>query len=75
MDPTGTEFKYAPAGIAPTLLTPSYVDVTSLGAPATITDVEKEQGNYATNYQDLYDKKQELQDKKREGKEKEKEKP
>jgi hypothetical protein len=73
VDPKGNEFLYAPAGIAPTILTPSYVDVTSLGAPATITDVEKEQSNYTTILQDLNNKKQEIEDKKREVKEKEQE--
>jgi hypothetical protein len=73
VDATGAEFKYAPTGITPTINTPTLTDVTSLGAPATITDVETEQSNYAKIYQDLNDKKQEIEDKIREVKEKEQE--
>ena len=50
VDPKGNEFLYAPAGIAPTINTPSLVDVSSLGAPATITDVQTEQSNYGTTF-------------------------
>ena len=54
VDPkSGDEFLYAPTGITPTIATPSLVDVSSLGAPATITDVQTEQSNYATILQDL----------------------
>jgi hypothetical protein len=66
VDPsTGDEFQYAPTGMTPTINTPSLVPVTSLGAPATITDVEKEQSNYATILQDIQEKKQEIDDKKK----------
>ena len=40
VDATGNEFLYAPTGITPTINTKSLVPVTSLGAPATITDVQ-----------------------------------
>jgi hypothetical protein len=74
VDPgTGKEFLYAPTGMTPTIKAAKLVDVPSLSAPATITDVEKEQSNYAKIYQDIQDKKQEIEDKKREGKGKEKE--
>ena len=66
VDATGNEFLYAPTGMTPTIATPSLVDVSSLGAPATITDVEKEQSNYDKILQDLKDKEQEIEDKKRE---------
>ena len=58
VDPKGNEFLYAPTGMTPTINTPTLVDVSSLGAPATITDVEKEQSNYAKILQDLKDKEQ-----------------
>ena len=58
VDPTGKEFVYDPTGMTPTLNTPTLVDVTSLGKPATLSDVETEQNNYAKIYQDLNDKKQ-----------------
>jgi hypothetical protein len=74
VDPSGNELRYAPAGTAPTLSTPTLVDVPSLGAPATVVDVSKEKNNYAKIYQDIQDAKQEIKDKKKEGKEKEKEK-
>ena len=73
VDPGGNEFLYAPTGITPKISTSTLTDVSSLGAPATITDVEKEQSNYATILQDLNDKKQELAEKKREYKNKNKE--
>jgi hypothetical protein len=73
VDPKGNEFLYAPTGMTPTINTPSLVSVSSLGAPATITEVQKEQSNYAKIYQDIQDKKQEIEDKKREGKLKTKE--
>jgi hypothetical protein len=74
VDPKGgDEFLYAPAGMTPTINTPSYVDVTSLGAPATITDVQKNKVIMTTILQDLNNKKQEIEDKKREVKEKEQE--
>jgi len=63
VDSTGAEFQYAPAGAAPTLNTPSLVDVPSLGAPATVEDVAKEKNNYAKILQEIQDKKQEIQDK------------
>ena len=51
VDPaTGNEFLYAPTGITPTINTKSLVPVTSLGAPATITDVQTEQSNYGTTF-------------------------
>ncbi len=74
VDPkSGDEFLYAPTGMTPTINTLSLVPVTSLGVPATIADVEKEQSNYATILQDLNDKEQEIEDKIREVKEKEQE--
>ena len=73
VDATGNEFLYAPTGITPTIATPSLVDVSSLGAPATITDVQTEQSNYATILQDLKDKEQEIEDKIREVTEREQE--
>ena len=74
MDPkSGDEFLYAPTGMTPTINTPTLVPVSSLGAPATITDVQTEQSNYAKIYQDIQDKKQEIEDKIREVKEKEQE--
>jgi hypothetical protein len=73
VDPTGNEFLYAPTGMTPTIATPSLVDVSSLGAPATITDVQTEQSNYAKIYQDIQDKKQAIEDKIREGTEKQSE--
>ena len=51
VDPkSGDEFLYAPTGITPTIATLSLVDVSSLGAPATITDVQTEQSNYGTTF-------------------------
>ena len=50
VDATGNEFLYAPTGITPTINTKSLVPVTSLGAPATITDVQTEQSNYGTTF-------------------------
>jgi hypothetical protein len=74
VDPsTGKELQYAPTGMTPTIKAAKLVPVTSLSAPATITDVEKEQSNYAAILQDIQDKKQEIEDKKREGKSKAKE--
>ena len=74
VDPaSGKEFLYAPTGMTPTLNTPTLVPVSSLGTAATITDLEKEQSNYAKIYQDIQDKKQEIEDKIREGKEKQSE--
>jgi hypothetical protein len=73
VDPsTGDEFQFAPAGIAPTLKAPALVPVSSLGAPATVADVETEKNNYDTILQNLRNKKKERKDKIREGKEKEK---
>jgi hypothetical protein len=74
VDPaTGNELQYAPTGMTPTIKAAKLVPVTSLSAPATITDVEKEQSNYATILQGLKDKKQEIEDKKQESKSKNKE--
>jgi hypothetical protein len=74
VDPaTGNELQYAPTGMTPTIKAAKLVDIPSLSAPATITDVQTEQSNYATILQGLKDKKQEIEDKKREGKEKGKE--
>ena len=71
VDPaTGDEFQYAPTGMTPTIKAAKLVDVPSLSAPATITDVQTEQSNYDNNLQDLKDKEQEIEDKIREGKEK-----
>jgi hypothetical protein len=57
VDPsTGNEFLYAPTGMTPTIKAAKLVDVPSLSAPATITDVEKEQSNYANILQDIQDK-------------------
>jgi hypothetical protein len=71
VDPiTGDEFLYAPTGMTPTIVTPTFVDVSALGKPATLTDVQTEQSKYANILQDLKDKEQEIEDKKREGKEK-----
>jgi hypothetical protein len=73
VDPsTGDEFQFAPAGIAPTLKAPTLVPLSSLGAPATVADVETEKNNYDTILQNLRNKKKERKDKIREGKEKEK---
>jgi hypothetical protein len=73
VDPsTGDEFQFAPAGIAPALKAPALVPVSSLGAPATVADVETEKNNYDTILQNLRNKKKERKDKIREGKEKEK---
>jgi hypothetical protein len=75
VDPgTGNEFLYAPTGMTPTIKAVKLVDVPSLSAPATITDVQTEQSNYVNILQDLKDKEQEIKDKTREGKGKEKEK-
>jgi hypothetical protein len=75
VDPsTGNEFLYAPTGMTPTIKAAKLVDVPSLSAPATITDVQTEQSNYVNILQKIQDKKQEIEDKKREGKGKEKEK-
>jgi hypothetical protein len=65
VDSAGKEFLYAPTGMTPTLNTLSLVSVTSLSAPATLTNVQTEQGNYAKILRDLNDKKQDIQDKKR----------
>ena len=73
VDPTGTEFLYAPTGMTPSINTPTLVPVSSLGTAATITDLEKEQSNYGKILQDLKDKKQQIKDKIREGKEKQEE--
>jgi chromosome segregation ATPase len=74
VDPaTGNELQYAPTGMTPTIKAAKLVPVTSLSAPATITDVQTEQSNYATILQGLKDKKQEIEDKKQEGKSKAKE--
>lgn len=70
VDPKGNEFLYAPTGMTPKMNTASLVPVSSLGAPATITDVQTEQSNYAKILQDLKDKEQEIEDKIREGNEK-----
>ncbi len=70
VDATGNEFLYAPTGMTPTINTPALVTVTSLGTPATITEVQTEQSNYATILQDFKVQEQEIQDKIREGKEK-----
>ena len=71
VDPlSGDEFLYAPTGMTPKIVTPSLIDVSSLGTPATITDVQTEQSKYAKILQDLKDKKQEIEDKIREEKEK-----
>ena len=71
VDPnTGDEFLYDPTGMTPKLNTPTLVDVPSLSAPATITDVQTEQSNYDNNLQDLKDKKQAIEDKIQDGKEK-----
>jgi hypothetical protein len=40
VDATGNEFQYAPTGMTPTIKAAKLVDVPSLSAPATITDVE-----------------------------------
>jgi hypothetical protein len=73
VDPsTGDEFQFAPAGIVPTLKAPALVPLSSLGAPATVADVETEKNNYDTILQNLRNKKKERKDKIREGKEKEK---
>jgi hypothetical protein len=73
VDPsTGDEFQFAPAGIAPTLKAPALVPVSSLGAPATVADVETEKNNYDTILQNLRNKKKERKDKIIEGKGKEK---
>jgi hypothetical protein len=75
VDPsTGNEFLYAPTGMTPTIKAAKLVDVPSLSAPATITDVQTEQSNYVNILQKIQDAKQELKDKTREGKGKEKEK-
>lgn len=73
VDATGNEFLYAPTGMTPKLNTASLVDVSSLGAPATITDVQTEQSNYAKILENLRNKKKEIQDKIREAKIKQKE--
>ena len=71
VDPnTGDEFLYAPTGMTPTIKAAKLVDVSSQGAPATITDVQTEQNKYAKILQDLKDAEQEIEDKIREGKEK-----
>ena len=75
VDSTGKEFLYNPTGMStPSIVTPTFVDVTSLGAPATLTDVQTEQANYANILQDLKDKEQEIQDKIQDGKVKQMEK-
>jgi hypothetical protein len=67
VDPkSGDEFLYAPTGITPTIATPSLVDVSSLGAPATITDVETEQNKYARILNLLAKQKQAIQEKEEE---------
>ena len=63
VDPKGNEFLYAPTGMTPTINTPSYVDVTSLGKPATETDIQTEKINYEKILQDIKDKKKEIEDK------------
>jgi hypothetical protein len=64
VDPkTGTEFLYAPTGMTPTIVTPTFVDVPSLGTPATLTDVQTEQSNYTTILQDLKDKNKKIEEK------------
>ena len=64
VDATGNEFLYNPTGMStPSIVTPTFVDVTSLGVPATLTDVQTEQANYAKILQDLTDKEQEIEDK------------
>jgi hypothetical protein len=74
VDPkSGDEFLYAPTGMTPTINTPSYVDVTSLGKPATEADIQTEKINYEKILQDIKDKKQEIEDKRREYKIKNKE--
>jgi len=71
VDPaSGKEFLYNPTGMTPTLNTSKPVSVTSLKAPATLSDVQAEQANYATIVRDLNDKKQDIQDKKIESKNK-----
>jgi hypothetical protein len=71
VDPnTGDEFLYDPTGMTPTLNTSSLVSVPSLSVPATLTNVQTEQGNYAKILQDLKDKKQAIEDKIQDGKEK-----
>jgi hypothetical protein len=74
VDATGNELQYAPTGMTPTIKAAKLVDVPSLSAPATITDVQTEQSNYVNILQKIQDAKQELKDKTREGKGKEKEK-
>ena len=56
--------------MTPTIKAAKLVDVSSQGAPATITDVQTEQNKYAKILQDLKDAEQEIEDKIREGKEK-----
>ena len=68
---TGDEFKYAPTGTAPILNAPVLVDVSSLSAPATITDLQTEETTFAKILEDINDKKQEIEEKKREIKVKE----
>ena len=69
VDPiSGDEFLYTPTGITPTIKAPKLVSVTSLSDPATLTDVQTEQSNYANILQDLNDKKQEIEDKIQDGK-------
>ena len=71
VDPKGNEFLYAPTGITPTIAAPSLVDVTSLGKPATPTDVQAQENKYGTLLQEIKDKKQEVENKKIEKQEKE----
>jgi hypothetical protein len=70
VDPTGKEFVYDPTGMTPTIVTLTFVDVSALGKPANIVDVQTEQSNYGTIVRDLNDKKQDIQDKKIESKNK-----
>jgi Skp family chaperone for outer membrane proteins len=74
VDPTsGNEFKFAPAGTAPTLNAPAYVVVPSLGAPATITDLKTEETNFAKILEHIRDKNKEIEEKEKEIKAKEEE--
>ena len=72
VDPTsGKEFLYNPTGMsAPVLNTSTPINISSLGHPATLSDVQGEQAKYDSIVRDLNDKKQDIKDKKIESKNK-----
>jgi hypothetical protein len=74
VDPTTKrEFRFAPAGTVPTLIDAALVDVPSLGAPATHSDLEREETNFAKILEDINYKNKEIIEKEEEIIEKEEE--